>query len=307
VPTLDAAAEELIARVEGLDSEIEESRHTLRELRDGMETTAREVESDWVALGGAVASLREALRQESERLEESVQGALQALIDAGQAVRDGGSQSRSELAQAEADLGTLRRHASGLDPAVESLVAERGEATPRDLAARAQAVEQELAGVLEDARGFLLDELSAALNELAAEIGERCRAVRASVEEQARQRLEACLDDWEAKVGELEAHVAEHGFMASHSHARAVVGWTLAACTTACFSHLEEVHALLGVSVRPLQELAGELRRVGESLVGAEGVSLVAELDEARRSMAGALSALDEAKATLASYTFVGM
>jgi len=305
VATLDNAAEELVVKLKGLDSEIEESQHTLEELRGRVDETSDEVEQEWSHLTEAVTSFLDKLRQQQDQLSAEVREALQATADASGAVQEDGAHMRSEIGEAQADMEALSQHATGLEPGVDALAAEAGEAPAQRLAERAKGVEQQLAQVLEEVRNFIQDEVETALDQIAEDVRERCQALRDTFAEDAPAGLQAVFDDWEAKLDELEDYVSQQGFLASHSHARAVVDWALEECRTVCEEHLEALNGVVQEAVRPLQELAEEIQLTGETLTG-DGAELTREMDAARASVARAISGLDSVKELLAGYTFVG-
>jgi hypothetical protein len=304
VATLEDAAEQLVVKLKSLDSEIEESQHALEDLRGRVQETAEEVEEEWSALTESVTSLFDTLHEEQGRLAVEVQETLQATADAGGAVRENGAGMRSQIAEEQDDLAALAHHAAGLEPGVESLVAEAGEAPAQSVAARARAVEQALAQVLEEARDFLQEDVVSTLELLADDVRERCQALRARLVEEGTVALQGVFDDWDAKVDELEDYVSTQGFLASHSHARAIVDWALAEARTACEGHLEGLDTLLDETVRPLQELGADLTRAAEILAG-DAARFVDQLDGTRVSAAGAVSALDSIRELLARYSFV--
>lgn len=302
--TLEDAAEQLVVKLKGLDSEIEESQHSLEELRGRVETSSNEVDEEWSALTEAVTSLLEKLREEQEQLAGEAREALQAAAQARGAVHESAAEARSEIGEGRADLEALSQHAARLEPSVESLVAEAGEAPAQSLAERAQEVEQELARVLEEAREFLQDEVVTSLDRLAEDVRDRCQALRATLVEEGAAALQEAFDEWESGIDELEDYVAAQGFVVSHSHAHAVVGWALDECQTACEAHLEALNALFEETARPLQELATELQRAGDILAG-RGTDLISALDGTRESATPGVSALDAVKDLLASFSFM--
>jgi chromosome segregation ATPase len=304
VATLEDAAEELVVRLKGLDSEIEESQNTLEALRGQVEDTSKAVEQEWSALTGSAGALLEKLRGEQEQLEAEGREALQATVDARGSVQERGAEARTEISKGQADLEALSQHATALDSGIESLVSDAGEAPAHSLAERAQAVEQELGRVLDESRDFLQDEVVTALGQLAEEVRERCQALRAALTDAAPAALQIVFDGWEAKVDELEKYVATQGFVASHSHARAIVEWAFDECRAACKTHVESVAALVEETVRPLQELAAEVQAAGDALVGVGG-ELAGALDDTRDAAVKAHCALDAVKGLLASYSFM--
>ena len=302
--TLEDAAEELVVRLKGLDSEIEESHHALEELRGQVEDVSKEVEEEWSALTGAVSSFMDTLRQEQERLAAEAQEALQATAGARAAVRGAGAEASTEAALGQADLEALSRHATALEATVESLVAESGEAPAHDLAARVHEVERELAQVLEEACEFLREDVTTALGQMADDVRERCHALRSELAEEGTAALQAAYDEWTAKLDELDDMVSAEAFEACQQNADAVVDWALEKCRTAGAAHLDAVEATLEESARPLLELAGELQEASTSLA-AMGAELLGMMDGTGEALAAARSALGSVRDLLATFTFV--
>lgn len=303
--TLEDAAEELVVRLKGLDSEIEESEHALQDLRGKVDETSAEVEEEWSHLTDAIASFVSQLREEQEQLAAELRDALQATAEANATVHEDGSRGRASIGDGQSELDALAQHATGLEPGVESLMAEAGETPAHALASRAKEVEEELARILEEARDFIRDDVVSALEQVAGDIRERCHAVESTIAEQRTVALQAIFDAWEPQVDALEAHVAEQGFVASRSHARAVVDWTLEECKTACATHLDAARQVIEETTAPLQELAAAAQLTADSLLG-KGGELLAELGSTRDSVGRAVSALSAVQQLLGSYTFVG-
>lgn len=303
---LEDAAEELVVRLKGLDSEIEESQHTLHELRGRVEETADEVGQEWSHLAEAVTSFLGKLRAEQEQLTTEVQEAMRATADARGAVHEDGAAARSGIAEARANLEALSRHATGLEPEVESLIADACEAPAHSLTRRALEVEQQLTHVLDEVRDFMQEEVVVALDQLAQVLRERCRRLRTTLADEGTAKLEGAFDDWETKLDQLEDYVSTQGFQASQSNARAVVDWALSECREACKTHVQGLDALVEGPVQSLRELAAEVQRTGD-LLKAQGTGLVSELEGTHGAVASAVSALDRIRDLLASYSFAGV
>lgn len=302
--TLEDAAEQLVVKLKGLDSEIEESQHALEDLHGRLGTASAEVDEEWSHLTKAVSSLLETVREGQERLATDTQESLQATAEACAAVAETGAGSRAEIVEARPTLEALTQHAAGLQPGIESLIEQAGEAPAHALAKRAQEIEHELAQVMEEASNFLEGDAADALEQLATDVRQRSQAMSAFFIEQGAAMLEAAFEEWESKVDGLEEHVSSQGFLASHGHARAVVAWALEECHQACEAQLESLQAVVAEAVDPLQALGAAAERQIAALAGSTG-ALMAELADTLQSAAGAVSALDEVKELLASYTFV--
>ena len=128
--TLEDAAEALVVKLRGLDSEIEESEGKLEDLRERVETVTRDVEQEWTSLSEAASSFLQKVRDEQEALADQLQQTEQAVVDAQNAVAEDGAGARQELSQGRAQVEALGQHAAGLAPGVESLAAE-AEKRPR--------------------------------------------------------------------------------------------------------------------------------------------------------------------------------
>jgi hypothetical protein len=249
-------------------------------------------------------SLLEKLHQEQGRLGEEVREALQATAEANGSIREGGSKMRSGVAGEQDDVAALEHHTAGIGPILDSLIAQAAEAPLRSVSSRAHEVEQALAQVVEEAHDFLREDVVSALEILADDVRERCQGVRARLVEEGTVALQDVFDGWEARVDELEDHVSTQGFLASHTHARAVVDWALAEAKTACQEHLDSLGELVGETIHPLQQLGSDLTRAAEVLAG-DAASLLVELDDTRAAAATAVAALDAVRELLAGYSFM--
>ncbi len=303
--TLEDAAEELVVKLRGLDSEIEESSHKLEELRDRVEDVGEDVEKEWTALGEAVTSFLDKVREEQEALDRQAQETLQGVSDAHQAVAEDGAAARTEIAEGHAQLEALGQHATGLEPGVESLTADAGEAPARSLAERAHELQQELERVVEEARDFLRDEVVPAVEHVATDVRERCQELHRELAEEMTGALQQAFDDWEPKVDQLEEYVATKGFQTSQHHAHDVVDYALEECQTACGHQLEDLQQLVGILVTQLGELATEVHHSADTLVTQAGTELAQELDRTRDAGVNAVAALDAVRQRLAAYSFV--
>src|SRR5574341_2129770 len=110
--TLEDAAEQLVVKLRGLDSEIEESEDKLEDLRGRLDNAAQEVEQEWTALGEAVSSLLEKVREEQEQLRGQAEETAQAVVDAQNAVAEEGAASRQELGEGRGQREALGQHAA---------------------------------------------------------------------------------------------------------------------------------------------------------------------------------------------------
>ena len=75
--TLEDAAEQLVLRLNGLDSEIAQSHDALQELREDVEEASQAVAREWSSLVQAANTFLERLRQEQDHLQTEVRQALQ--------------------------------------------------------------------------------------------------------------------------------------------------------------------------------------------------------------------------------------
>jgi len=303
--TLEEAAEELVVKLRGLDSEIDESEDRLEELRERVEKAAGDVEQQWAELREAATSLLDTVREEQEQLRQQGQETAQAMADAQNAVAEDGAHARDELSDGHGQLEALRQHAVALEPGVESLAAEAGEAPARSLAERARELQEELDQMMEDARKFLQDEVVGAAAEMADEVRQVCETLHQSLAEAAADAFQDAYRQWESAVDGLEDYVVTQGYAASREHARAVIDYAVEECGKACTEHVDEQQQLVGVLQGQLTELAGEVERSAERVVAQAGAQLLQELDTTHKSAAAAVAALDGVKRELAQYSFV--
>jgi len=305
--TLDDSAEALTVKLRGLDSEIEESEHQVQDCRNRIETVSHELEQEWTALGEAVSSFLTKVHEQRQHLGQEAQQALHATSEAQQAVASSASEAHSEIAEARTHLDGLAHHATALQPGMESLATEAGEAPTHALAQRAAQLEQELTQALDEVHDFLSNTVAHGLEQLAHDIQERCQAVRTTLAEQAAHALQAAFEEWESKVDGLEEYVKREGFLASHDHARASVDYALGACQTDSEKQLDQLHQVVDGLGGQLQELASEVQRSAEAIVADTGSELAGRLEDMHQAADSTLSALGSVRELLASRSFVQM
>lgn len=303
--TFEDAADALVVKLRGLDSEIEESEDKLEDLRERLEAVTHDVEQEWTALREAATSLLDKVRDEQEQLAGQVQETGQAMVDAQNAVAEHGAEARQEAADAHAQLDALTQHATGLEPGVESLAAEAGEAPAKSLADRARELQQELDRLVQEARDFLQDEVAGAANDAADEVRQMCQTVHQSLAEAAAEAFKDAYQQWETAVDGLEAYVVSQGYDASRQHAHAVVEYAAAECATACGTQMDELQQLVGVLQAQLKQMAGEVEQSAERVVTQTGAQLLQELDVTEKAAKSAVASLDAVKQQLAQYSFV--
>jgi len=304
VATLEDAAEELVTKLRGLDSEIEESEHQLEDLRQRVDRVSGEVDQDWATLAEAVSSFVHKLAEQQEALEHQLQATGQGVTDAQQAVTEDGEKARSEIAEGNAQLEALGQHVTGLQPGIGSLATEAGETPARELTDQAHALEQELDHLLADTRAFLHDEVQA-VAQLADGFHDHCQELHRLLTDEATAALQQAFDDWESQVDGLEAHVAEAAFKASHPHARGCVGFALDQCKAASEQQMEALQQCVAVLRAQLRECAIQAEHATETLVAQAGAQLSQELERAGAAGVAAVAALDQARQTLSSCGFL--
>lgn len=303
--TLEDAAEALVVKLRGLDSEIAESEDKLDDLRGRLEAATHDVEQEWTALREAATSLLERVREEHGQLATQVQETGQAIVDAQNAVAEDGANARNEIAEAHAQLDGLAQHATGLEPGVESLAAEAGEAPARSLAERAHELQQELDKLVEETRTFLQDEVAGAANDIADEVRQLCQTLHESLATAMAEAFKDAYEQWESAVADLETYVVTQGYTASRDHAHAVVEYAAQECAKACDTPLDELQHLVGVLATQLKQMAGEVEQSAERLAVQAGTQLLQDLDVTEKSARSASAALDAVKQQLAQYSFV--
>jgi hypothetical protein len=305
VSTFEDAADELVVKLKGLDSEIEESRHSLEELGRGVHDVVAEVEREWTALTEAVTSFLAKAHGEQERLDQQMNEALHAEGEARQGVASDTAEARTELADGHAHLEALGAHATGLEAGVDSMVAEAGEAPAHALAQRAGEVEQELGRLLDAAQSFLRDELVAGLHQLAAGVHQRGQELRHALTEEHPAALQQAFDEWESHVHELEDFVSTQAFVASRENAHAYVEWAVAECQEACQEQLDGLRHEVELVEHQIQEMASTVHASGQALVEQSGQELVGALGGTQQEAAAALAALGAVRSLLAAYSFM--
>jgi len=305
VATLDDAAEALVIKLRGLDSEIEESEHRLQELRGQIDGTVHDVDQEWAALTEAVSTFLTRIHDEGERLEQETRQALQAAAQAQQALASAGAAGRAEIAEGKGRLEGLAQHATALKQPLESLASQAGEAPAHSLAQRAAHIEEELQHAMAEARDFVRNDVVHSLEELAHDVRERGQAVRAVLAEECTSALQGTFDEWTSKVDELEQYVKAQGFLASHEHARNYVDYALGECGLFVQEHVNAVVAVVERVGTLLQELASHARETEGPLVLEGGHELLAGLEAARAEAAQTVTALDAVKDRLATMSFV--
>ena len=305
--TLEDVAAELVARLRELESEIDESGRKIEDLREGAESVGREVDQEWKSFEEKLFEfMQKFIEKQQKELDAKAQEAFNDLGEAQQAVATSGASARTEVAQGSAQLEALRDHATALEPAVESLVADGGEAPARSLVERAHELEQELVRLTDEASNFLRDEVVPGVEGLATDVREACQALKQTLEDQVTTELQASFDDWQSKVDELEDYVGTQGFMASHTHALAVVEWAVEQCRVACQDHLDKLDGVLDAAIRPLQALAADVERAGDTLV-AGATDLLRGLDGTRDTARDTRAALGRVRELLNAYSFLAV
>jgi hypothetical protein len=303
--TLEDAAEALVVKLRGLDSEIEESERGLEAWRGKVEGVASQVEREWSTLTEAAHSFLERVRQEAAQLERKVDETLQALADSHQAAAENGGQARTEVAGGQGRVEALGQHADGLPPGVRSLAEQAGQSPARALSQRARELELELERMVGEARDFLRHEVVAGVAQMTDEARQACDAIHRMLAEETTAALQEAYGEWESKVDELETYVATQGFQASHEHARAVVDFALEECRVATEKQLVELRELAVAWRQHLDELSGHIDEQAARHVAGPGSELVGQLEQATASASAALAALDRVKQELAAYSFV--
>ncbi len=303
--TLDDAAEALVVKLQGLDSEIEDSQHRLADLGARLEATGHEVEQEWIALTEAVAALLRKIQEEQQQLDHEVQQAHHATTDTQQAVSTSGAEANSEIAESGEHLEALAQHANALHATLESLATEAGETPAHDLTQRVGQIEEELAHALDEARDFVQNDVVHGIEELGHDIRDRCQALRTSLAEGHTQALKAAFDEWETKVEGLEQYVRTQGFQASHQHVHDVVEYALTECQTAFTQQLEQIHQMVEALVGQVREVSAEVQGARDTVVVHTGNGLETGLDGTRDSVANALSSLGSVRDLLAGYSFI--
>lgn len=302
--TLEDAAEQLVVKLKGLDSEVEESREHLQKLMGRIERISDEVEEEWSHLIDAVRAFEGGIRTEDDTLGAAAAHTGQALEEARQALAQDTAEVRSEAAEGQGAVDALGRHTAELETRVEPLVSDSGEAPAKSLTERAEALSDSLATVLREAAEWLEQE-AGGLEDAAEDARARCADLCEDMADGAVDRLNAVCDAWEGKVDELEAHVEAQGFVASRSHARAVVDWAMDECRRVCEEELNGFDERVAGAVRPLEEFARQADETADALAET-AADLATRLREAHQAGAGAVAALEATTALLGRYSFVG-
>ena len=240
--TLEDAAEDLVIKLRGLESEIAESDQKLETLRERMEAAKRDLEEDWTDLTEAVESLLDKVREEGEQLDRQGDETLQAVTDAHNALGENATSARNEIGQAAAELDALGQQATALEQAVEPLVQDGIEAPAQALEDRAKELEQELGRLADEVRDFLVDDVVPAIEQATEDVRERCQELHRSLTEDHTQPLQEMFDEWSGQIDKLESYVLEQGYTTSHQHAQDVVEYAMDECETASRQHLEGLH-----------------------------------------------------------------
>lgn len=303
--TLEDAAEALVVKLRGLDSEIEESESGIEDLRERVESVTREVEQEWTEISEAAKSFLEKVREEQEALNDQANETAQAVVDAQNAVAEHGAGTRQELGEGKAQMEGLSQHAAGLAPGVESLASDAGEAPARSLAARARELEQEMDQLVEQARDFLQDEVAPATQEAANEMKRVAETLHGLLAETAVGALQKAYDEWESMVDRLEEYVIRQGYEASRQHASAVVAYAMEACGEECQRYVDDLRQAMVVLLSQLKEMGTEIERSADRLVSQSGSELLQELERTQQAAAASVAALDGVRQELAAYSFV--
>jgi uncharacterized coiled-coil DUF342 family protein len=305
VATFEDAAEELVVKLRGLESEITESDQKLETLRERMTDAKDDLEEDWADLTAAVQSLLDKVREEGEQLKREGDEALQAVADAHNALGENATNARDEIGEAAGQLDALGQHATALEPAVESLVAEGVEAQAQALEDRAKELEQELGKLVDEARDFLTNDVVPAVEQVAEDVRERCEQLHRALTEDHAQPLQEIFDEWSGHLDEVETYVLEHGYATSRQHAEDVVEYAMDQCETASRQRIDEMAQVVALIEGQLKQFTTEMERAGRELTDQGGARLLRELDEAKDAAERAVSGLDQVKQELAARSFM--
>ena len=303
--TLEDAAEDLVIKLRGLESEIAESDQKLETLRERMEAAKRDLEEDWTDLTEAVESLLDKVREEGEQLDRQGDETLQAVTDAHNALGENATNARNEIAQAAAELDALGQQATALEQAIEPLVQDGIEAPAQALEDRAKELEQELGRLVDEVRDFLVDDVVPTIEQVTEDVRERCQELHRSLTEDHTQPLQEMFDEWSGQIDKLESYVLEQGYTTSRQHAQDVVEYAMDECETTSRQHLEGVTQLVGLLEGQLKQFAAEMERAGRELTDQNGARLLRELDEAKEAAERAVSGLDGVRQELAARSFM--
>jgi hypothetical protein len=305
VATLEDAAEDLVIKLRGLESEIAESDQKLENLRERMEAATRDVEEDWTDLTEAVQSLLDKIREEGDQIDRQGEETLQGVTDAHNALGENATNAHGEIGQAAAELDALGQQATTMEQAVEPLVHDGIEAPAQALEDRARELEQELGRLVDEARAFLVDEVVPAIEQVAQDVAERCQELHRSLAEDRAEPLQQVFGEWSGHIDEMETYVLDQGYNTSHQHALDVVEYVVDECETASRQHLEGLTQLVGLLEGQLQQFATEMERAGRELTDQSGTRLLRELDEAKAAADRAVSGLDRVRQELAARSFM--
>lgn len=303
--TLEDAAEDLVVKLRGLESEIAESGQKLEALRDRMETARTDLEADWTDLADAVESLMDTVREQGQQLEDESDEALQAVAGAHEAVGENARGAQAEIGQAAAGLDALGQQASALAPEMDSLVADGVEAPAQSLEDRAQELQQELGRLVDEARDFFQDEVVPAVEQMEGDVRQRCQELHRTLTEDRAQPLQDVFDEWSGHIDEVETYVVQHGYATSRQHAHDVAEYAMEKCESGCRQHLEELTQVVGLLEGQLRQLATGLEHSGDGLAQQAGRRLLDELEEARQAAQRAVTGLDSVRQELAAHSFM--
>jgi ElaB/YqjD/DUF883 family membrane-anchored ribosome-binding protein len=305
VATLEDAAEELVIKLRGLESEIAESDQKLETLRERMEAARRDLEEDWTDLTEAVQSLLDKAREEGEQLDRQGDETLQAVTDAHNAVGENATNAHDEIGEAAAELDALGQQATAHEQAIEPLVQDGIEAPAQALEDRAKELEQELGQLVDEAKEFLVDEVVPALEQLADDVRERCQELHRSLTEDHPESLQQVFDEWSGRVDQAESYVREQAYDASHQHALDVVAYAMGECETVSRQRLQELTQVVGLLEGQLQQFATAMGQAGKELTDQSGTRLLRELEEAKEAADRAVRGLDHVRQELAARSFM--
>jgi leucyl-tRNA synthetase len=305
VATFEDAAEELVIKLRGLESEIAESDQKLETLRERMEAAKRDLEEDWTDLTEAVESLLDKVREEGEQLDRQADETLQAVTDAHNALGENSSNAHNEITEAVAELDSLGQQATSHEQAIEPLVQDGIEAPAQALEDRAKELEQELGKLVDEAKTFLVDEVVPAIEQVTEDVRERCQELHRSLTEDHTEPLQQVFGEWSGEIDKLESYVLEQGYATSRQHAEDVVEYVIDECETASRQRLDELTQVVGLLEGQLQQFATEMERAGRELTDQSGARLLRELDEAKEAAEGAVRGLDQVRQELAARSFM--
>ena len=300
--TLEDAADDLVFKLKGLDSEIEESERQLADLRARIEHVEEAVQQEWEAFEAALSAFIDKVEGQESRLDQAATSSLEEAMEALAAIRPQHVEVRDKLNVGQAELAGLTAMVAAREPELASLADADGLQPAQALQQVADKETAVLAKGAEKVQHFIEDTVPAELEQDAQDLRSEGRHIKDWMANEAASGLQTAFDEWEGKADELEDLVAAQAFFASHAHAQDALTKVLDAFSDRSGDHLDDYVQAAALAAETIRDLTTATETAGQSLETAT-TDLVHSLDEAVGTAEIMVGVLDHLLFEVAPYT----